>query len=240
MPAAALPYVGAAIGIGGLYQSSKQSSAARKAITNAPKSGFTSSALTATPKGNIYDISRSPELTGTLRNISQGFGQQANDLSQLLAKVQPGMSDATNAAVAAIQNRRQEAIGNLRQNLARRRVLGSSFGADALSRANAEFAQQEAQARSSNILQEIAMSQNLINQQSQASINQFQGYLDQMNLEANIGTQLASGVTANLSANARALADLQAQSAQGYGAFSGQLLQPFFNAYNSKVEAALK
>lgn len=235
MGAAAIPL---AIAGGSIYSANKSSSASRsaaKTLANAPKYGFNTWGLNATPTGKAFDISRTPELTGVLNNISGAYGNQSKQIGGLLDQVKPGMGAVTNAAVNTIRNRRSQAIGNLRENLSRRRVLGSSFGQDAISRAEAEFAQQEAQAKAGGTLQELDMTNKLIQEQTASNINQFQTYLDQMNLETQVATQLASGVTTNLQANAREMANLQAQSAQGWGALSGELATPFLNYANTQT-----
>ena len=59
----------------------------------------------------------------------------------------------------AVENRRTAAIGNLRENLARRRLLGSSFGEDALARAEREFAQEAGEAALQEIQDNVALAQ---------------------------------------------------------------------------------
>lgn len=230
---------GGALAAFGLYKSGKSSEKAAKTIANAKSGGFSSSGLSATPNKEIYSLTRSSDLNGTLNSISGAYGSSARKIGELLAKVSPGISEATNTAVATLRNRRSEAIGNLRENLARRRVMGSSFASDAISRLDREYAQAEAETKANNLLQEIDLSSKLIQQQTTANIGQFQTYLDQMNLEAEVGTQLASGVTATLSSNAQALASLSAQSAQGYGALAGNVLGPSLEALGGKLSTAL-
>jgi len=59
----------------------------------------------------------------------------------------------------------------------------------------------------------------LIGQEFEARRMEFQTFLDDMNLQAEIATQLASEATAQLGANARIKAQLDAQAAAGAGAF---------------------
>lgn len=77
-------------------------------------------------------------------NLQFNTGSGIDPLSAL-----PNPYEATKITLAgsraALESSRRRAIGNLRDNLQRRRVLGSSFGQDALTRAEAEFGLQEAQ-----------------------------------------------------------------------------------------------
>ena len=69
-------------------------------------------------------------------NIANTFGAQAADIGNIRSQWAPGMSALRGAQLASLQNQQTAGIGNLRDSLAQRRVLGSSFGQDALTRAN--------------------------------------------------------------------------------------------------------
>lgn len=188
--------------------------------------------------GSGGNITASPQRTDLVNNIAGTYGQQADAIGNLLPQVAPGFGNLTNAAVTSIQNARSAAIGNLRDNLQRRSVLGSSFGQDALARAETEFGQQENAARSQAFLQELDMTNQLTQQQFNAARGQFQTGLDELNLEANAGVQLASQATAQLGANARLQAQLDAYAQQGAGKFFGQAFQPFGTAVSNYVSGA--
>jgi len=185
--------------------------------------------------GKAGSITASPQRTDLVNNVANLYGQEGDAYGGMLPLVSPGFGALTKAAVDSINNAKSVAIGNLRDNLQRRSVMGSSFGQDALTRANAEFGQQENQARASSFLQELALTNQLTQQQYAAHRNQFQTGLDELNLEANAGTQLASQATAQLGANARMQAQLDAYAQQGAGRFFGQTLQPFGTAVTNSV-----
>ena len=70
------------------------------------------------------------------------FGELREDVSGLREDIDP---DALAEAQSTIlRNRRAESVGNLRESLGRRGVLGSSFAQDAIARQELEFAQGEA------------------------------------------------------------------------------------------------
>src|SRR5690606_37566104 len=140
--------------------------------------------------------------------------------------VRPGMGALTEARLAAIEGSRSRAIGTLRENLARRRVLGASFAQDAISWTEAEFGEQEAKARAQSFLEELEITNQLITQEFDQRRNEYQTLLDEMNLQTDVAVQLASGATSQLGANARLKAQLAAEEAAGRGAFFGQLIEP--------------
>lgn len=167
--------------------------------------------------------------TGMVRSVADQFGNQADALGGLRARLAPGFSDLRASRLAEVENARTNAIGNLRENMARRRVLGSSFGQDALTRAEVEFGQQRDKVAAESLLQEIEGTQMLINQEFEARRGQFQTGLDELNLQADIATKLAAGATAQMGANARLEAELKAKEAAGAGRFFGQTFQPVAN-----------
>lgn len=180
-------------------------------------------------------ITASPERQGLVGNIAATFPQQASAIGDLLSQVGPGFGRLTDAAVTSVRNARSAAIGNLKDTLQRRRVLGSSFGQDALTRAETEFANQENATRANSFLQELQLTNQLMQQQFEAQRGEFQTGLDELNLEANAGVQLSSQATAQLGQNARTAAYLDAAAQAGAGKFFGQAFQPVGTAVNSAV-----
>src|SRR5690606_4802425 len=114
----------------------------------------------------------------------------------------------------------------LRENLARRRVLGSSFGQDAISRAESEFAGQRERVAAESFLAELEATNNLINQEFAARRQSFQTGLDELNLQAEIATKIATQASDQLGANARLEAALLAKEAEGRGKFFGETFGP--------------
>lgn len=183
------------------------------ALSRAPAVSINAGGLT----GSGGNISATPERMAAVRGVSALFPKQANELRTLRERVRPGFGELTNSRVQAIQNARQKAIGNLRDNLQRRRVLGSSFGEDAIARAEAEFGQQEASVRAESFVQELGLTNELIGAEYEAARGEFQTLLDEFNIQGNAAVQLASGQTAQLGANMRMQAQIAALSLAGIG-----------------------
>lgn len=166
------------------------------------------------------------------------FNRQADEIGALRSQVTPGFGRLTqaqdsifNEARARIRDAERRAVGTLRDNLSRRRVLGSSFADDVVARTQREFAiaeneitNKQSEARAQSFLQELELNNRLLNQQFQAARSAVQVTLDELNLEASIATQLATNATTNLGENARLQAQLDAQAAAGAGAFFGSLI----------------
>lgn len=157
----------------------------------------------------LLKVMRSPETQEALSGISDAYRTQAQDLAGLRPLVEPGFGRLTESGIRAVRDARRKTVGDLRQNLAKRRVLGSSFAADDIARTEAEFAKKESEVSSKAFIAEMAMSQNLINEQAQAQANQYLQTLNQLNIESQIASTMASGVSNILSSNAQLMGQME-------------------------------
>lgn len=188
---------------------------------NYQPAGFSAGGLSGGMSGGKYNIGESPGLQSQVGNVASTFGQAAGAFGKLGATVQPGFSQFRQAGLAQLAGQQSATTSNLRDALARRRVLGSSFGQDVLARSDAEFAQQKAQFEAQSYLQELDASNRLTQEQYQASVSQFKTYLDQSNLEAGIAAQLTASANQTMAQVATAQAQLDAQNAAGIGKLVG-------------------
>lgn len=197
-------------------------------------------ALTVNPYKNSktdygYNIGLGNDLRGALDQFKSLSNAGADQLGRLQGRLQPGFSDLRQAGLDRIGANRTRTVGDLRNDLARRRVLGSSFGNDTIARAEAEFALQEADFASRTLLQEIDATVNLINQQNDLRLNamaqELAAQTDLANLSASLVTGLTNSMTALAQTNAAIAAETAAANAQGLGAF----FQPAVDAVGSGV-----
>jgi hypothetical protein len=188
--------------------------------------GINAGGLSATFGGGNYNVTSSAERKGLVGDIAATFGDNADAIAALRAQVAPGVSGLRASRLAEIEGARSSAIGNLRDNLARRRVLGSSFGADTISRAEAEFAKEKERVAAESFMQELELTNNLVQQEFTARRGAYQTGLDELNLEAQVATALAGKATDILGKNAQIEAQLLAQSQAGAGKFFGQEIAP--------------
>lgn len=110
---------------------------------------------------------------GQLAPIRAGLGAGLTNIADLRAQVKPGFGALTDAKVTAIRDAAAESIGNLRDSLARRGVMGSSFADDAVSRTRVAFAREEANARAEAKVAEIGVQSELIGQELQTFAQMF-------------------------------------------------------------------
>lgn len=146
-----------------------------------PGYGFSEGNLFKSPAGEAFANAQGGFLAGggfdALRNRQVGQalsglpGQRAalggalTSIGDLRAQVKPGFGALTDARVTAIRDAAAESIGNLRESLAKRQVMGSSFADDAVSRTRIAYAREEQSARAEAKLAEIGVQGQLIEQE---------------------------------------------------------------------------
>lgn len=174
----------------------------------------------------------------TIPGINSVFGEGISGIQSAMDKVNPGYGALTDARVGAIRNAGTAADSDLKANLARRRVLGSSFGYDDISRQKAEFGVKEAEARAKSFLEELDATTKLIDkkfnyQTSQidavnSAVNQAfsfdrasdQTRLDELNAQLQVMTSLIGGMQKIAQQNAEVEAKYAAEGAKSRGQFA--------------------
>lgn len=214
-------------------------------IENYKPYDFTSTGLSGSLEDGTFSLTRSGELTNQLGGLQSALSKRALEFANLRKGLNRDTSGIIGAlretGVNAIQNRRRRAIGDLRENLARRRVAGSSFAADALSRAEAQFAQEEAQFGAEVGVKEFELNQQtlakemeLLSAETEANVQSFQAGLSQLNLESGLAAQLATGMSGIAAENARAIAQIYAEYAAARTNIVGTAIGAGAAAYGKK------
>jgi len=107
------------------------------------------------------------DIRGLLPGLTAAFGEGISATQGLIGQVKPGFGALTTARVNEIVNRGAKAKSDLRSNLARRRVLGSSFANDVLGRFDQQLAQDVGEAKAVSFLEELDATNKLIGQRLQ-------------------------------------------------------------------------
>lgn len=171
--------------------------------------GFNAGGLSTSFSGNNYNVSPDANRTGVVNDISSNFRNLGDITGGLRATVGPGFNDLLNARLNSLGDSATSAIGDLRQNLQARRVLGSSFGQDTISRAQSEFQRNRDSIIADNFTKSLDANNQLLKQQYDAYNQSFQANLGELNLEANIANGLTGKASEILAANAQTTAKLQ-------------------------------
>ncbi len=89
--------------------------------------------------------------------------------------VRPGFGRFTEAATRTIRNAASRRIGNLREQLRQKRVLGASFAEDLITRTALEFAQEEEAVRARAGIAEIAASLEVLDRMASVGVGEIRG-----------------------------------------------------------------
>src|SRR3990167_2139287 len=108
--------------------------------------------------------------TDVQNEMSRRFPSALSSLDTLRGQVKPFGSAFRTAAMGRLRSGYDEAVGNLRTQLARRGLAGASFAADSEGRLTAEFAKQQAEVEADAAGQELDFTLQLI-QAEQKVIN---------------------------------------------------------------------
>ena len=150
-PAIARDQPGFGGGFGGGGQSLQAINTARTSTGLAP---LTFQQAAATPGAPAAPAALTPEEQRQQRILA--------DIDALRGRVSGASSSLLTAGLGSLQAQRDVSVGTVRNALAQRGVLGSSFGQASINQANAEFAQQEAQFRSSVEAQELEATRQIL------------------------------------------------------------------------------
>lgn len=207
--------------LGNIFGSGSSSAPRIQATSpNFSSSGYTG----AFTPGVGYSLSRTGPLSDTIGSLQSTFSQAASAFGGLARKVAPGFSMFRKAGLTDLANTNAANISNLSQNLAQRRVLGSSFANASISQANADYEKNRSDFIANSYLQEISASQQLIQQEFTAKANEFKVGIDQMNLEASLAAQLTTNASSSMNQIATAQAQLDEKNAEANAQGLGKLL----------------
>ena len=167
--------------------------------------------LTATPGGNV-------DLTRTA--FPQRFGSELANLEELRGEVRPGFGRFTEAGIKALERSRGAALGTAREQLQRRRIQGSSFGAAQLTSIEQKFAEQEETFRAKAILNEINTTFRIIDQEFEVKSKNFEFELKELGIAA----ALTASVLKVASAQAEIDKGIAVEAARGEAAFASSII----------------
>ncbi len=173
-----------------------------------------------------------------VNQLNDTFQQGSQAFADLGKTVQPGFSLFRQTGLQSIENARQANQSNLQNNLAQRRVQGSSFANSSISNANADFAKQSADFIAQSYLQELNASQQLTQQQYSMATQGYQAVLNEMNLTGAMAMDYASkmGTTLASIAETQGQLDLGAAQTNAQAAIEQAKMQLQAQEFNAQMQ----
>ena len=136
------------------------------------------------------------------RRLTEGLGTLRTQMS-------PGFGPLSQQVGPQFAAQRNQAVGNLRSNLAQRGILGASFADNQIANAEAEFSLQESLARAGSFQREYEATIGVIQQQIEMQKTTISRELS----ELGISTSFLSTINQEMDKQAKQLADLAGQRA---------------------------
>ncbi len=187
-------------------------SSSEKILQRFKPTGFSTPGLSADFANDRFTLRRGAEAGEALSDVGRLSQEQAGAFRSLRDRVKPGFGELTRTRIDAIRTAGKRTIGNLREELGKRRVLGSTFASREIASEEARFGQIEEQSRAERFLQELALTGELIKEEFSSSISGVLEILKQLNFETAIGAGLSQSASAQLNANL--IAQSEARAAQ--------------------------
>ncbi len=153
-------------------------------------------------------MNRTPEAQGFMDQLMNGLGTDESGFSNLLSQIAPGFGKLSTARGQEIDNAREKAVGNLREQLAKRRVLGASFANDQIGSLERQYMQDKDAALADSITKEMDMTNQVLQARTQARNQTITTGLNEIQFESNIGAQLLQTTSANMQNLQSAMTDL--------------------------------
>lgn len=171
------------------------------------KAGGLSSRLT--DSNTNVEVKGSAGRQGLVQNLANVFQQRSKEFGRLRGMVRPGVGALTRARQAQLQAAERAALGDLRTNLSRRRVLGSTFATDQENAIREQFGRAGAELDAESFLQELDLSTQLYQQQSASSAQMFGTRLNELNLQAEVAQNILTQSNAGVAALSQTTSQLQ-------------------------------
>lgn len=169
---------------------------------------FTTPGYGITVNNSGVGVQRTPETQGIMDALLTGAGADNSGYNSLLSQIAPGFGALTQNALTDINNQANAALGNLKSQLARRRVLGASFANSQLTGLNAQYDQMRQKAIADSWQQEMTMTLDTLKQRTDARNSTLSQAMSQIQFEGNMGTQLTQQLMSNMNNLASLQADL--------------------------------
>lgn len=196
---------------------------------------LTAGGLKSSFANNRLTVGSTDQRRGLVNNLSNLFLAQGREFEGLRPLVKPGFGALTDARVSTLENRGASRLSNLRDNLARRRVSGSSFGQSLVQSEQRQLDQDIAETRARSFLEELDLTTSLIEKQYTSDLASVEAQLSNLNMEAQVGQALLGTAQSVLSNNAAIQSQLAVQNAQGIGAF----IEPFVSSFSDSAGDAV-
>lgn len=204
-------------------------------------SGFSSAGASGSYQNGTFTVTPGFQRNRAIDAIKTGFLERAGELRGLRSQVAPGFGrlsqireQGLRSRIASIRDAGRASVGNVREELARRRLQGSSFQraemarVEGMVRQEVDMARADAnQAAADAFIQEIGLSTELIGQEYESRLAAFTSVLDQLNMDTELAANMASNASALIADNIKAQAEARAAAESAAESFIDNIIGAF-------------
>lgn len=203
--------------------------------------GFNTAGATGSMVNGSFQVSPTAARTTAVQDVVAGLRGRGQAFGGLREQVTPGFGRLTQirqeglrTRLSALRGERTRAVGNVREQLARRRLQGSSFQASEVSRAESMFAREEDalradanQQEAEAFIQELGLNAELITQEFGSRVEAAMTVLNDLNFDTQVAAASANQISGLMAANLTAQAEARAAQQQAGEDFLGTVLGMF-------------
>lgn len=201
--------------------------------TSTPGYSLSSSGSIDEDLGTNVSTTLTPLDTPERSAFLERFPRMLTDIDALRDELTPGYSKLRNSRIEAINTAERQAIGTLRQNAQRRKILGSQFVEDAVARIDLEAGKARGDAEAQSFLEEVDATLKVID----FEFGQINTALQRDIQELSLSTGMSQVVAQILQSNAAMAKNIEIANAQGAGNFLGQILGTTLGAAGAGIGA---
>ena len=189
-----------------------------KALTDASAKYGSQGLQPTSYKGPSYGIgidssgkinaNRTAGTQGWIDTLLGGTAADEGGFNSLIGNLDPTFGRLTTANDQRFDDAKRKAVGDLREQMAKRRVLGSSFAEQNVNSVGAEYDRMKEQAAAENAAKSLELQSQALQARSAARIQNVSQALSQIQFEGNVGASLIQSTQTNLMNMSELSADL--------------------------------
>jgi hypothetical protein len=157
--------------------------------------------------GNI-NMGRTAESQGFMDRLLAGLGNDENAFTELLSQIRPGFGRLSDMRGREVDQARERGVSNLRDQLAKRRVLGASFANDQIGSLERQYMMDKDKVLAEAWQQEMEATMQALTSRTQARNQTITTALNEIQFETGVGAQLLQQVSSSMQDMQMAMVDI--------------------------------
>lgn len=154
------------------------------------------------------NMGRTAESQGFMDKLLAGLGTDENAFTELLSQIRPGFGRLSAERGREVDQARERGVSNLRDQLAKRRVLGASFANDQIGSLERQYMMDKDKVLAEAWQQEMEATTQALTARSAARNQTISTALNEIQFETGVGAQLLQQVSSSMQDMQMAMVDI--------------------------------